>query len=1171
MNCGRLSFVIYTVIFLFSQTSFATQPAEAGSISGKVTDDRSAAVAAVMLTATTSDGRVAGVTHTDSAGAYSLPLPAREYTLRFTASGFKSVKVLGVVVVGGSVIEVDASLATGSPDEVVVVPWQAPAEGGTPSAAGPQPGGASVKNLPLASRNYTQAAGLASGVSSQVSNATAVGMNTEGVQVGSGSTSNYMVDGASVAAGAGAADSPGVANPDAIQENSVQSWSYAAGPERYSGANIAVTTKSGTDAFHGTLFEFVRNDIFNSNDFFMKRNGFPRPVLKQNQFGFTLGGPVLKKRLYFFVSYQGTRQRNGFAQSGFAPQVNLPPLPTTRSAAALGAMYCGKPGFFGGVAVDCLGANINPAASKLLNLKLPNGAFLIPGSSTGKVQTVPLSIPATFQEDQILFNSDFILTEKQKLQERFFWARDPQTASFTGGPNSLPGTPSTTVNGNIYGVVRLVSTLSSSLVNELRVSGQHDLLTDTPLVPFTNGDAGIASVTPAIGQLDIVNIAGLFNLGGGGMWDYNSVDQYQFADQVSWTRGRHAMRMGFEVDRRQWNTRLLGNARGSLSFYSFPDFLLGLPGCSPSQSPTACAASASLSYGGAVTNGTYYSNIYQSQGPEGPTADVTGPEGIPHAYRFADASGYFQDDIRLTSRLQVNPGLRWDYFGVLADSTGNLTNFWPSLAGAWSAPVAGGTYLGFVVPSNFSGSLPAGVTRNARGTPLPMGAPRAQFAPRLGFAWQALASGSLVVRGGYGMFYDRPDAATMEMQTNASAPYAVPVGGAGTANYQATLAQPFPSTVLGWGSARAADLIAGTTSNLSLSMLDENFTAPLTQKWNLEIQAQLPRRFTVVVGYAGAHSIHLQDTMRQINEPSLASPSGPVNGITVNTVANAALRVPYLGIAPAGLNDQQTQGAAKYNGLQATVTKTTHNGFHVQAAYKFSKTLSNLAAAPPQPGTPGTGSFDSMDSNDPLDARQMYGPLMMVAPQRLAVNYGWELPWKKTGLRGLALNGWGFSGLTIIQSGAPFTILDSRGGSIYGNAGASRAQLCPGKRLSDVTTSGGVQSRLNAYFNLASLADTSETLGSSACPFPTIGDGTGYGNTSVGFFLTPGQDNTDFSITKAVDVRDSKLELHVEFFNVFNHPQFSMPDGNVTDPTFGEITSTSVNPRLIQFALKYSF
>jgi hypothetical protein len=397
-----------------------------------------------------------------------------------------------------------------------------------------------------------------------------------------------------------------------------------------------------------------------------------------------------------------------------------------------------------------------------------------------------------------------------------------------------------------------------------------------------------------------------------------------------------------------------------------------------------------------------------------------------------------------------------------------------------------------------------------------------------------------------------------------SVPYATPVGGSGQANYQAALGQPFQPTALGWGLDRSTAL--STNSLLTLRILDEGFATPKTQKWNFEIQKQFPFNLIADVGYAGAHSIRLQNSAREINEAQLASSTRPLgcnipgvtdnSCITVNTVGNAGLRVPYLGIASNGIDDQQTAASAKYNGLLASVRKQMSHGVQVGASYTFSKTLSNIAAGP------------GLNSNDPLDIRQQYGPA--TPPWRLALNYSWDLPYKAAGMRGVLLGNWGVSGMTTIQAGNPMTVSDSRGGTIYGNAGISRAQFCDGKGAGNAASTGGPKDRLKGYFNKQAF-----------CTPPAIWDGIGtdpgndyptiYGNSSVGFILGPGQDNSDLSVNKHFAVKEAKVELRMEMFNAFNHAQFNNPDTNVPDPTFGQITSTSVNPRLIQFALKFSY
>jgi hypothetical protein len=1116
-------------------------PAAAGSLAGKLTGAGGAAVAGAAVTcmnaAPEQTGGSARQTFTEKNGAYGFSqLPPGSYTVRFSAAGYATVEVRGVAVKAGEAVQIDRTLSPGSTAEVAAVDWQAQG-----AAAAERPGEKiAVKDIPLANRNYTQAAGLEAGVSSQVSNATNIGINTMSVRVGGGSTNNYEMDGAPVASSTLAPASPGIPNPDAIAVNKVESWSYAAGPERYAGANIAVTTKSGSKDFHGTLFEFVRNDLFNANDFFYKRRNLGEFVLKQNQFGFTLGGPVWRDRIFFFSSYQGTRQSNGFDPSGFST-VNLPSLPDSRTATDLGAMYCGETGLFGGVAIDCGGSNINPVAVNILNLKLPSGSWLVPGSSNNGLQTVPYSIPAKFQEDQFLINTDYTVTVKEKLAERVFFSSAPQHSSFTGS-GSLPGTPSDSLMKNLSAVVLLTSTLTAGMENQIRVSGQHYLLTDTLLSPFTNEDAGISSVGP-VDTMDIISVAGLFNLGGGGSWDHKSANQYQLADQISWTRGRNSIRAGFEAEHRQWNSQIFGYGIGELNILTMADFLLGLPGCPPTASicdPTHAQVN------GVETNGTPFSNINGSSSPSSYAGIVTGPGGLTHAYRYSQYSGYVQDDIKLTGRLTVNAGLRWEFISLPSDSTGNFTNFWPSLVQPWTAPSTSEPYQGYVVPSNFKGTMAAGVYRNTRRTPLPIGAPLTNFAPRLGFAWQPLSGSSLVVRGGYGIFYDRGEAGMFEGMSASSVPYATPVGGSGQANYQASLAQPFQPTALGWGLDRSTAL--STNSLLTLRILDEGFATPKTQKWNFEIQKQLPFSLIADVGYAGAHSIRLQNSAREINEAQLASPLKPLNGQTTNTTGNAGLRVPYLGIAPNGIDDQQTAASAKYNGLLASIRKQMSHGVQVGASYTFSKTLADDAS----------GMGPGMNSNDSLDAGQQYGPA--TPPWRLALNYSWDLSYKGTGARGMLLANWGVSGMTTIQAGTPMTVTDSRGGTIYGNAGISRAQFCDGKGAGNAASSGGLKDRLNGYFNTAAFCDP-----------PSIGDGYGYGNSSVGFILGPGQDNSDISINKHFAVKEAKAELRMEMFNAFNHAQFSNPDTNVRDPFFGSITMASVNPRLIQFALKFSY
>ena len=258
----------------------------------------------------------------------------------------------------------------------------------------------------------------------------------------------------------------------------------------------------------------------------------------------------------------------------------------------------------------------------------------------------------------------------------------------------------------------------------------------------------------------------------------------------------------------------------------------------------------------------------------------------------------------------------------------------------------------------------------------------------------------------------------------------------------------------------------------------------------------------------------------------------------------------------------------KYNSLQITVRKQFSHGFQMQAAYTWARSFTNLQA------NGGT----NLDSNNPNNAAQQYGLNPMYRPQRFIVNYSWDIPYKGQGVSGKLLGGWNLSGVTTIQDGQPLTVLDTRGGSIYcGSCQASfsnvysTAEMAHGATYGKVPTSGGVEARLGGisggpgYINAAAFGAV-----------PVIGDGTGFGNSGLGILLGPGQFNFDASAIKTTRVggirEDATLQFRAEFFNIFNHPQFANPvSTDISKPNFGWITGASVNPRLIQFALKYIF
>jgi hypothetical protein len=475
-----------------------------------------------------------------------------------------------------------------------------------------------------------------------------------------------------------------------------------------------------------------------------------------------------------------------------------------------------------------------------------------------------------------------------------------------------------------------------------------------------------------------------------------------------------------------------------------------------------------------------------------------------------------------------------------------------------------------------------GLTINSTKFGTQNGVPLHDFAPRVGFAWQPTKSDRFVVRGGFGYFYERLTPGNASSIYFIGQPNDILVGRSGASNYFSSFAQPIPPTTFAWQD-RWVNFANGTSSNLAQYIQQQNYLTPLIDEWNLNTQYEFLPTWVLEVGYVGSHGIHLSSASQQLNQaqlvgnplgnnvynaPAIAAGLIPNCNLTTlvgcNTAANASLRVPYLGFAPGGVEEGSTDGDDKFNSLQVTVRKRLSHGLTFQAAYTWSKSLTTGA----------------MTTNNPDIHGQQYGLSPSYHPQRLAINYSWDLPFGHAdGLKGKLVNGWALSGVTIIQDGVPVTVTDSRGGSVYGfgagSAETSTAEYCAGGSASGAASSGSDKQRLGGasggvgWFNPA--------VFKSSCTTPAVGsDGsTGYGNSPIGVILGPGQFNWDASLTKMTTVggihEGATLQFRTEFFNAFNHAQFNTPVTNVAASNFGQITSTSVNPRLIQFALKYAF
>jgi hypothetical protein len=1169
------------------------QSATTGALTGTVKDTSGAVVPNAMVTVTSLATGQARTTTTSVSGTYTVGfLPPGDYQVKFQASGFTTASVPTVTVNVTETPVLDQVLTVGVQAQQVEVHGETEAVQTASSTVGTVITSSTVVATPLTSRNYTNLLGLSAGSNAGVFNASNLGRGSQDIVVnGSGTAqNNYQQDGASIdsfAGSGGVADGGGnvgigIVNPDAIQEFKIQTSQFDASYGRNPGANVDVVTKSGTNRFHGTAFEFFRNTDLNANDFFRKLSPAPnntRQVLNQNQFGGVFGGPVKKDKLFFFVSYQETQQKNGISPAGYSTPTLLGiPLGdrSNRAAfqAAMGAVFCptgtsGGKTSTGGVQIACNGSNINPVALNLLELKLANGSYLIPSSSTGQNQNTTYSIPAIFKEHQAVGNFDYAIDARNTLSGRWFFSHDPITAPMGCGATSstptacLPGSPGTLLSANQYAVLKLTSLVSNNFVNEARVSVQITATAPVNGVPYTDTQVGIAPILPSFNILDQITVTGLFQFGQTTALNNTKYPSaWQVGDQISWSHGAHTLRAGFEFERDRVNT-VLGASAGTETFATFQDFLLGLAGCSPSLTTAQCTASGTAG----LTNGSFSSNISSS----GLSASLTPPGGVIHHYRNPAASVFVQDDYKVRSNLTLNLGLRWEYDGMISDASGQLTNIWTSLINTVPVPgptPATGTLAGYVVPSNYNPAInPAptvgGIFQNNKIIPTQNSPSLRNFAPRVGFAWRPLATDRFVIRGGGGYFYDRLSQSSFNRPATQAPPYAVTLGKSGAANFASSMAQPYdPTATLGWAP-RWVNVAAGTSSNLNALLLDANVDTPTTYQWGLNTQYEFLPSWVLEVGYVGSRAIHLvpqsSNDAREINQAQLASATNPVNGLTTNTVANATVRVPYLGFSPGGLGDDQTIFSGNYNALQATVRKQFSHGLQLQAAYTYARAFS-------------TATYQIYDDQYNVP----YGPNSLYRPQRLTVNYSYDLPFgTHEGLLGKLASGWNLAGVTVVQDGQPQTITDTRGGTIYGfGPGAvvtSTAEFAAGMSAANVATPGGVQARLGGatngpgFFNKAAFSTT-----------PVIGNGTGYGNSGVGIILGPGQFNFDATLQKITKVggihEDATLVFRTEFFNMFNHPQFNAPSVvDVSKSTFGQITSSSVNPRLIQFALKYVF
>jgi len=1135
-----------------------TQTAGTGALVGNIKDPSGAAIVGAQVKATS---ETTGETRTVSSGTngsflVALLLPGL-YQVEVAQSGFKAKQFTHVQIFVAETATLNVRLEIGAVSERVTVEAATEQLQTESSTLGRVTEGERVRALPLVTRNYSQIIALNPGVAAEVTDAGALGPGFSGPPgpglVSNGGTimdNNFQMNGVGIndlQSGGQFTGGIAIPNPDTIQEFKVQTSQYDASFGRNAGANVDVITKSGTKDFHGALWEFFRNDVLNANSFFRNKTSQPRPVLKENQFGFDLGGPVKKDKLLFFTSYQGTRQRNGI-DGNCASQINVPSITDNRSREALGALFAGQRGtnqtLVGGVgpAIAADGSNINPVALALLQMKLANGAYVVPTPQTVDPSRPfesqgfsAYSFPCPYTEDQFMTNGDWEISGKSKLFLRFFFANTDTDFTLPGsglGGATAPGFPVALTNN--YRNFSLTHTyiFNSHLLNQTTVGYHRTFATFEQSKVFSYSGIG-ATVPPfddniPVIALDVGSPTGL-SLGGNGQGTRIAQNTFTFQDCLFYQAGRHNFRFGAGVTRVQVNNGY-HNFAGE-AFLSWPDFLLGLDAEGNGTAP----------FGGLANSNIFFST------------DLPGLFG--RAYRVWETHAYVQDDFKVSPRLTLNLGFRFDWLGHISDALGRNGSLNPALLDP--NPPASGTLAGYVVPSNYSGgAIPPGVTQSDNEFAV-KGQGQDTLNPRVGLAWQLPHTNRVVLRAGYGVYRSRYTGQPF-VQLLGAPPFAMSRFFIFGTNAAASEAVPLPLEPVNLPSFTAYS----PATALTIKTFDPNFRPPMMQEYSLGIQTQLPGDMVLDVGYSGARGLHLIRD-RSINQAGIASPTNPIRGETTNTLANVMLRVPFQGWDPANLVQIESAGASWYNALLVSLNKRFSHGLQAQVSYTFSRDLTT----DPLTSVNGNGGFSNGDQNNP---KLRYGADFFVREHRLIANYTYQFPSPKnlSSPRGRILGGWGLAGVTTFQSGHKLLVLfDPNGRNIFGQL-ADRASLSGACAKGHYLTPGSVTSNLGAYINVNCF--TKPAAFSADDP-----NALGFGNSGVGIYDGPGQNNFDLSLTKRFPFRwpreNSFLEFRSEFFNAFNHSQFCDPDVDFSSSTFGQISCTSVAPRIIQFAMKLSF
>lgn len=1164
--------VLAAGIFLILFAVTAALADEYGQIRGTVSDTTGAVIAGVQLTATNVATGIAATTTSKSDGSFEFLQLHSPATYKVTAqqSGFKGFQANDVQLSLNQIFVLNVTLELGSVSTQVTVE-AAPAQVETTSMQlGADISGNSIATIPLNGRNWVNLQQTIPGV---VASSDRFGSNfsTNGTRT---QFNSYMVNGTD------ANDFPlntplVIPSPDAIAE--VHIITNTINPEygRDSGAIMNAVTKSGTNQFHGDGFEFFRDTSLDTRNFFSNNPGATSVIFHQNQFGGTIGGPIVKNHTFFFFSYQGTR--NVVPQSGGTQTIpvfsqnqrNGIFADVAKSGTGSPFPMVGEDGVThpAGTPYSTLfptghipQADFNPISLNLMNtyVPLPNsgGNFVFNASSPGKADQEITRVDHTFNnsKDTLWF---YWFTQNNPSQE---------TLPFTGA--NLPGFGDQAQRHINNFTFAWDHTFGGSALNEARLGySRFNFVAVQPIkavLPASAGFTGINPQDPKNAGIPRISVSGLFTLGFSTNGPQPRIDQTrQFTDNFSKIIGRHTMKTGFEMR--------------SMGVYN----------------PFDAVNNGSFSFGG---SGTF------STGDAG--ADYL--LGIPDSYsqgsgdvidaRSREYYSYWQDQFKWRENFTLTYGLTWQVDTPITDIY-HLKKAITSWRPGEQSTVFPTAPVGVVYPGD-KGVSPSGYYTQY-----------GHFGPRVGFAWSPNwgkltgGPGKTSIRGGIGMYYNRTEE-EVTLQNLGTPPYGTTSAGAGDFGGSPAFANPY-TDISGAGSepnkfpfanpAPGANIDFSQYEPMSLNIIDPNFGIPYAINYNLTLERELPGSMILSVAYVASLGRKLH-TAYEINpgvNPTACATAGPGNPLSTKTkdpltgqfetrceVNRLLQQLVYpqnfaLGAtttsAVASLGQQSTMLSSNYNSLQLSVNKRFSHGLQFLGSYTWSHALDYTSSLE-------DGAFGGL-AIDPLNVRRNYGNAQFDARNRFVFSYIYNVPSIKRAqsnwVADRVLNGWEITGVTTLQSGFPVEITDGTYRELTCGIDFEfyncwdRPNLVGPIQTTDIRSSsfanatkipltpGNAITRDHYFFNPNSFALE---------PFGTLG------NVGRGVFHGPGINNFDFGFYKNVKITgESKyVQLRFEFYNLFNHTQFGNPNGNINSSNFGR-TLSAASPRLIQLAAKIYF